>query len=171
MYIVVGAPGEGKSEYVKQFIQGRRCWVFDIQNEYGDRTKYPGQTPIRLPNDFRQLRARYTGDNIEEFQTIAMSKRDTVIVCEEASAFFQGKQNKTTMRMIINRYHTGNHYFFLFHGIAMVPPSIMVMCNYVILYRTLDEHNRVAAKYGRLYPYFAAHQEQKAQKYFIIKMI
>lgn len=170
-YVIVGAPGEGKSEWAKSFIQGRRCWVFDIQNEYGPRTKYAGQKPLNLPADWKQSRARFTGSDIEQFCNVALQKKDTIIVCEEATAFFRGKQNKLTARMLINRFHTGNVYLFLFHSINRVPPEVMEMCNYVILYRTLDEHNTVARKYQRLYPYFCQHQEQASQKYFIIKML
>jgi hypothetical protein len=179
-YLIIGAPGQGKSDYVKKFINGeldgqdrrlKRCFVFDIQNEYGRRTKYAGQIPLNLSDNLNDIRARYIKGDVEGFTATALTKRDTVIVLEEATIFFQGSQKRDTYKMLVNRYHTGNVYFFLFHSINRVPPGIMEMCNYVILYPTLDEPNNVARKFGTLFPYFMALKEQKEKKYFVIPMI
>jgi hypothetical protein len=163
LYIVIGAPGEGKTPFCKQMIGGgdsgrpeNRCLVFDINNEYGPRTKYPGQVAFNLPVNYKDIRCRYTGDDIEMFLKIAMSKQNTVVVMEEATAFFEGKTSKLTRRLIINRYHTGNVYVFLFHSINSVPPRIMEIANYVVLFKTNDEHDTVYRKYSRLGPSFDA---------------
>ena len=163
LYIVIGAPGEGKTPFCKKMIGGgdsgqpeKRCLVFDINNEYGPRTKYKGQKPYNLATNTKDLRSRYVGDDIETFLRIAMSKRETVVIMEEATAFFEGKQSKTTRRLIINRYHTGNVYVFLFHSINSVPPRIMEIANYCVLFKTNDEHDTVYRKFPRLGPYFDA---------------
>jgi hypothetical protein len=171
-YVVIGAPGQGKSEYVKKFIDGKRVLVFDIQNEYGTRTKYANQKPMNLNPNTSDLRSRFTGDDIETFIKVAEKKRDTIIVCEEATAFFRGRQSKGTARMLINRYHTGNVYFFLFHSINRVPPEVMEMCNYVILFKTVDESDTVARKYKRLFPYYMQLQDEgRDGQFLIIKII
>lgn len=163
LYIVIGAPGEGKTPFCKKMIGGgdsgvpeNRCLVFDINNEYGPRTKYAGQTPYNLTTNYKDIRCRYTGDDIEAFLKIAMSKQNTVIIMEEATAFFEGKTSKLTRRLIINRYHTGNVYVFLFHSVNSVPPRIMEIANYVVLFKTNDEHDTVYRKYSRLGPPFDA---------------
>src|SRR6185436_9997457 len=104
-YIVIGAPGQGKSPFVQKFIEGRRCFVFDIQNEYGQRTKYPGQRPIGLSDNVNDLRARYKGDDIEAFQLMCLQKRDTVLIFEEATIFFEGRTGKLTRKLLVNRFH------------------------------------------------------------------
>lgn len=161
LYIVIGAPGEGKTPFCKKMIGGgdsgqdpRHCLVFDINNEYGQRSKYPGQTPFNLSTNNRDLRSRYVGDNIDAFITIAMGKRNTVCIFEEATAFFEGRSKQNTRKLIINRYHTGNVYLFLFHSINSVPPRIMEIANYVVLFKTNDETDTVYRKFSRLGPAF-----------------
>jgi hypothetical protein len=167
MYIVIGAPGEGKTPFCKKMIGGadtgvapNRCLIFDINNEYGPKTKYAGQHPFNISVNTREARSRYIGDDIEQFIKIAMGKQNTVVVMEEATAFFEGKTSKMTRRMIINRYHTRNVYMFLFHSINAVPPRIMEITNYVALFKTNDEHDNVYRKYSRIGPHFDALQSQ-----------
>lgn len=180
MYIVIGGPGEGKTPFCKKMVGGgdsgepeKRCLVFDINNEYGQRTKYQGQKPFNLSANVRDLRSRYVGDNIETFLAVAMGKQNTVVVMEEATAFFEGRTSKLTRRLIINRAHTGNVYLFLFHSINSVPPRIMEIANYVVLFKTNDEHDTVYRKYSRLGPSFDALQDgvSGTGNYKILKLI
>lgn len=168
MYILIGAPGEGKTPFCKAMIGGgdsgkpeNRCWIFDINNEYGARTKYPGQTAYNIGTNYRDPRARYVGTDIKTFIQTALTKKDTVVIMEEATAFFEGKTSQDTRRMIINRAHTGNVYVFLFHSINSVPPRIMEISNYVVLFKTNDERDTVYRKYKRLAPAFDHLQDVK----------
>lgn len=154
MYLIIGAPGTGKSPFAQKMIEGRRCLVFDVNNEYGSRTKYPGQVPFQLPTDIRQPRSRYVGWDIKQFTTIAMARTESVIIIEESTAFFRGNQSALTSRLIIGRKHTGNVLVFLFHSINRVPPEIMEMSDWVVLFRTNDEERTIERKYPRLLPYF-----------------
>lgn len=160
-YIVVGAPGMGKTPFVRALIEGRRCFVFDINNEYGQRTKYVGQTPVGLSDNHRDERSRYTGTDVKQFSEIVLTKRNTICVFEEATAFFQGAQDKLTRRILINRYHTENTYVFLFHSIAAIPPSIMTMCNIFVLLHTNDQDHYVLRKYPSIATQFLHHRESK----------
>lgn len=171
MYIVIGAPGQGKSEWVKQAIQDKRCFVFDIQNEYGARTKYKGQKPLMLSDNINNIRSRYKGDDLEAFQKMCMQKRDTILVYEEATMFFEGRTGRDTRKVIISRWHTGNIPIFLFHSINSVPPRIMEMCNWVVLHRTLDEEHTILYKYPRLLPYFQQLQGMPDGSRLEIKML
>lgn len=180
MYIVIGAPGEGKTPFCKAMIGGadtgreeRRCFIFDINNEYGPRTKYAGQTPFNISVNPREGRARYIGSDIRHFITLAMVRQNTVVIMEEATAFFEGKTNQETRRMIINRAHTGNVYVFLFHSINSVPPRIMEISNYVVLFKTNDERDTVYRKYRRLGPAFDHLQDVKhgSGKNIILKLL
>ncbi len=48
LILVIGMTGQGKSPYILKMIEGKKCFVFDVNNEYGLKTKYPGQTPVNL---------------------------------------------------------------------------------------------------------------------------
>jgi hypothetical protein len=173
--IVIGAPGEGKSEVIKQAISGnnsdKACFIFDIQNEYGDRTKYPGQTPIRLSLNIKEPRSRYIANNVEEFIRLCQNKRRTICVFEEATAFFEGKTGKTMRKHLIDRWHTQNVSYLLFHSISSVPPRIMEMSNFVVLFRTNDEEHKVKLKYSKLLPYFLDLQKKPKGTNHVIQLL
>lgn len=171
LYIIIGAPGQGKSEFVKQAIQGRRCFVFDIQNEYGSRTKYKGQRPLLLSDNPNAERARYTGHDLEQFQQMCLRKRDSILVFEEATMFFEGRTGKTTRQIMISRKHTGNAIMFLFHSINSVPPRIMEISEYVVLFKTNDQEHTVRYKYNNLLYYFLDLRERPDGAHHIIKIL
>lgn len=171
MYIVMGAPGMGKSPFAQAMIKDRRCLVFDINNEYGARTKYPGQIALNLSPDVRQPRCRFVGDDINVFTKLAMSKKNTVVVMEEATAFFRGKQKTLTSRLIIGRIHTGNTYVFLFHSINRVPPELMEIADIAVLFKTNDEEDTIKRKYRRLYEPYLQLRPKGSGDFLILKMI
>jgi hypothetical protein len=166
--------GEGKSEFPKNYIRNRNCLVMDVQNEYGNRTKYPGQQPLNLPENTTLPRSRYIGGSFKEFLKIVKTKTNTVCVFEEATMFLQGAISKEMYSILINKMHTRNVYILLFHSIRKVPPGILDICNYVILHRTNDETELVAKKYPSLLDHFLeikAQGENFKGKYKIIKCI
>ncbi len=170
-YIVIGAPGMGKSPFVRTMIEGKRCLIADWQNEYGVRTKYPGQKPVGLSDNVNTERARYTGNDVDAFLKICEGKKNTIIVFEEATAFFTGKTEKNLRRFMINRYHTGNVSLFLFHSIQSVPPFMFSTSNYVVLFKTIDIEKNINAKLPRLLePYQRLQQLPNGEK-IIIKLI
>lgn len=171
MQIIMGAPGQGKSPYAQKMIEGRRCLVFDVNNEYGLRTKYPGQRPIGLSHNTKEPRCRFIGTDLNVFMQLALSKKDTVVIFEEATMFFRGKLRKETSQLIIGRIHTGNHYLFLFHSINRVPPEIMEIADLAVLFRTNDEEATVQRKYSRLYPAFMELKKPDTKQPIIMKMI
>lgn len=169
--LVIGAPGQGKSPFIKSMIEGNRCFVFDVQNEYGAKTKYPGQTPLNLSNNLNSERARFTTMDVKEFLRLCSTKKNTVCVFEEATAFFQGATNEIMRRHLINRYHTGNPSLLVFHSINAVPPRFMEMCNYCVLFKTNDQEDNVYRKYGRLSQYFIDLQQKPDGSKHFIKLI
>lgn len=171
MYVVIGAPGMGKSPFAQKMIEGRKCLVFDVQNEYGLKTKYIGQKAINLSSNVNDPRARFIGFDIKTFTLSAMKRIESVIIMEEATAFFRGKQSQLTSQLVIGRKHTKNVLVFLFHSINRVPPEIMEMCEYVVLLKTNDEERIVKHKYFRLYPYFMELQGKPNGEKIIIKML
>lgn len=172
--VVIGMTGEGKSEFVKKYIQNRNCCVMDLQNEYGPKTKYPNQVPLNLSDNTKDARCRYIGGDFDEFQKIVLQKKNTVCVFEEATIFLEGRTGKTMRRILTNKIFTQNVYILLFHSISAVPPRILQLTNYVVLYRTADELYQVERKYPSLLTAFNETRQQWEEsrgKYKVIKIM
>jgi hypothetical protein len=171
-YLIIGAPGMGKSPFVREMIgTDKRCCVFDIANEYGQRTKYPGMKPLGLSDVPGAPRFRYTGVDLMKFIDLCSQRRNSICIFEEATGFLQGKLQLKVTQLIINRYHTGNSYVFIFHSINSVPPRIMEMCNTVVLFKTNDEDYTVLNKYRKIHPLYAELQTTGGGEYRIKKML
>lgn len=171
-YLVIGAPGMGKSPFVRKMIANRRCIVFDVANEYGTRVKYQGQAPVGLSTDTNHLRSRFIETkDLKKFIQLCEQKRDTVCVFEEATAFFQGRTQLDTVHLIINRLHTGNTYVFVFHSINAVPPRLFEMANFVVLFKTMDLTDNVNRKAPRIAPAFTELQHLDNGESRILKLL
>lgn len=170
LYNVVGAPGMGKSEFAKKLIAGRRCLVFDVQNEYGARTKYPGQVPLMLSINNRDARSRVIPPNlnVKKFIELCKSKQDTICVFEESTGFFKGGLQRETSQLILSRMHSRNIYLFLWHSINRVPPEFMELSNYVVLYKTNDQRGNVDRKFKKLLEAYDYLQTQPNGKNLVI---
>jgi DNA helicase HerA-like ATPase len=162
MYAIldIGMTGQGKSHFVKNYIAGRACFVFDVNNEYQD-----------LNTNVNATRARHIAVDENLFIKQCHAKKNTICVFEEATGFFEGRTSKDLRRLIVNKRHTGNVYIFLFHSISSVPPRLMQFCNYVVLHKTGDEPYQVETKYPTLYPYYLKLRTMPHQSRLIIKTI
>lgn len=172
VYLICGAAGSGKSPFVKKLIgDNKRCLIFDVRDEYGNRTKYAGQTPLNLPTNTNFLRSRYAGRNMMEFIKICDKKRDTICVFEEATMFFEGK-TWAEMRMILtDRFHTRNTYCLLFHSINAIPPRMMELSNYLVLFKTNDEEATVKRKFFKVLSHYQHLQKSEKGSSLIIELI
>lgn len=150
--LVIAHTGQGKSTFVKNAIKGKPNYVFDVNNEYIDFNPAP---------------------HLEKNQFIdeCMNFTDTFCVFEEATGFFRGSLSSNIDRMLVQKRHSRNRYFFLFHSIESVPPQIYRLSNYVVLFKTLDNAKNVERKYSRLLPYFLKLQKSPDHSKHIIKLI
>lgn len=152
--LVIGMTGQGKSPLIQSYIAGRKCFVFDVNNEYGYRTKYKGQKPVGLSDNIFADRARQVDFNTKRFILNCLKKTDTVCVFEEATIFFKGNTFEELRHLMLSKLFNRNVNIFVFHAIRPVPPDIMSYVNYVVLFKTVDEDYQVKGKYPSLYPYY-----------------
>ena len=130
--LVIAATGQGKSTFVKNAIKGKPNYIFDVNNEYQDFNPAP---------------------HLEKNQFVdeCMSFTDTFCVFEEATGFFRGSLSSNIDRMLVQKRHSRNRYFFIFHSIESIPPQIYRLSNYVVLFKTNDNAKNILRKYSRLY--------------------
>jgi len=158
--IVIGMTGQGKSRFTKEYIKGRACHVFDVQNEYVDLSLNPGA-----------LRSRNITLNEKQFITECSRMRGRVCVFEEATGFFEGKTDRDLRRLVLSKRHSRNVYIFCFHSVSSVPPRLMQLCNFVVLFKTADEPYQVESKYPTLLPYYEKLKTLPLYSLLTIKMI
>jgi hypothetical protein len=156
-FIVIGMTGQGKSYFTKEYIEGKKCYVFDINNEY----------PLPLYGE----RSKNISCDEKDFIKNCFLKQSTICVFEEATGFLEGKTSKDLRRLIVNKRHTKNIYFFLFHSISSVPPRLLQFTNFVVLFKTNDEEYQVQDKFPSLFPYYLKLKTMPHQSKLIIKTI
>lgn len=171
MYIilVIGMTGQGKSRLVREKLLqgGKPCLVFDINNEYG------GKFPLSLPTDVRLPRSRYASADMDmdTFLEVVRIKRGTNVVFEEATGFLQGNVGQKLNKLMINKRHTENNYIFLFHALHFVPPAVLLMTNYIFLFKTNDDEADIKKRHARLLPHFQKVQRMPDKQPLFIEWI
>src|SRR5689334_2581586 len=126
--IVVGMMGEGKTVFIKSFIKDKKRFVFDVNNEY-----------IDLPVDYRLPASRMIDLDHKIYIKRCMMKRDTCCVFEDATGFVEGRLSDDIRKVLVSKRHTRNVNIFVFHSILSIPPRLLQLSDYVIMFKTGDE--------------------------------
>lgn len=156
--LIIGGTGQGKSTFIKKAIQNKPCIVYDVQGEYEF-----------LPTDNNLAQSRFFSTDPQKFIEVCKHKHNgTICVFEEATGFFMGRSSKEMMQLMLSKRHPvdkgGRNLLLIFHYIQAVPPSIINMCDEVILFKTSDEEALFKAKFPRLImPFRRVKQMQRYQ--------
>lgn len=142
--------------------------VYDPQREYGDyyNTNINGkivQVPgIRLPLYRPGLglkRSRFCG-SFDDFVTFVTRKRlndegemqhvlrGYNIVFEESTITLKGGMSEPIRDLVVSRFHDFNNLVFVFHKLCTVPPDLMDLANFVILFKTLDNPKNIEQRFS-----------------------
>lgn len=132
------------------------CFVFDYQNEYGEtyntliNGKVTAVKGVCLPLYRPGLqRSRFTSQigKFTDFIEIANKCRGTNIVFEESTIFLKGGLPEVIRDMIVSRFHTQNNLIFVWHKLKVIPPDLMDITNYVILFKTFDTESGINTRF------------------------
>lgn len=172
LIIIIGGTNQGKSYYTKQSIKDENLpvFVYDVQDCYGAKSTKVGDLILNLPIDTRSKRCRWYGE-ADDFMQFALLRKNTTIVVEEATIFFEGRTSKATRKLIVDKHHAKNNIIFMFHSISAVPPRIMQMADTIVLFKTGDEEKEVSRKYAKLLPAFLKLRGMADRSKIIIKNI
>ena len=153
-FIVVGGTGEGKSEFIKKNLIPKfrefPKFIFDPNNEY---TQFDNQV-LEFPR-------------IDEFISIAQKATNSLILFEEATAFFNNRiVGQNMIELLVRKRHANNFYIIVFHSLRSIPVQLFEFTNYLILYKTNDRADMVMSKYKDNPEIIEAFQKiQKLPKY------
>lgn len=148
LFLLIGHTGQGKTTFLNKELlknnaaknplntiknvysltaESKKQYIFDVNNEY------------ILPTDINtQNFMRHTECDINIFIENCKKIRGYNVVIEDATGFLRGRQSATFARLLTGKIHTQNNYIILFHSINRVPPELMEMANFVILFKTVD---------------------------------
>lgn len=158
LILIAGQTGQGKTPYLNEtflknkhippvppIVKGKyyansesnRQYIFDVNNEY------------LLPDDYGQHKPqmRHTEMNIKKFISVASSLKNTNVVIEDATGFLRGRQSEDFARMLTAKMFTQNNYIIIFHSINRIPPELMEMANYLVLFKTNDNIDIIDTKF------------------------
>jgi ABC-type Na+ transport system ATPase subunit NatA len=155
-YCIIASTGQGKTTLTKKLTEGKPLLVYDVNGEYPE-----------LTEDLNQSRSKFFGDP-NKFIEIAQNKHaGTFVVFEEATGFLHGRSSEELRKFLIAKRHPvalgGRNPIFIFHTIQSVPPFILDMADYIILFKTGDDITAVKKKRAKLVRPFL--QLQNAPKY------
>ncbi len=173
--MIIGMTGQGKSDFVKSLVRGKKIHAFDINDEYYfpkinyDANGNPARTQFSEA-DCKYM-TRHTKCDEKLFISECSKLKDTYCVFEDATGFFSGKIPQDLKRLIVGKRFSKNTYLFLFHSIQDAPPGLVRLCNHVVLFKTNDEPHTVEKKYTKLLQPFLKLQSAPNHSKLIIKLI
>lgn len=157
LILIAGHTGQGKTPYLNStflknesvpnpenkekriyypVIGSNKQYIFDVNDEY------------RLPVDSRKFdRMRHIDCDIEIFMDKCKELKGFNIVIEDATGFLRGKQNAKFARLLTGKIFSKNNYILIFHSINRIPPELMEMANFLILFKTNDNIDLIDRKF------------------------
>jgi hypothetical protein len=135
---LIGKKRTGKTTYTIDLINKiglDEIYIFDVNKEYQQ----------------RGIKNLYTGPiQHEHFLNFVSQKKNSVIVFEEAAAYFSNRENGNRLKDLMQRSrHTNNVIIIIFHGIADLPQHVYTRIDYMGLFKTQDFENTLDAKFRK----------------------
>lgn len=138
-FVVCGKRKHGKTTFIKNYLirnlPNSKKYIFDIQNDYSD-----------IKNAYCDK-----SGNKEQFLKVVENVKNSVIVFEESTAFFNSRGSEMVLRKILvssSPSHNNNILFFAFHSLRFVPSYLIDLCDYFVIFKTNDLPQAVRQKFG-----------------------
>lgn len=106
---------------------------------------------IPLPQYIYDYRQEYYEDgfslSMDEFLNVVKTKKDCVIVFEEATAFFKGASSGLFMDILTGAYHNRNFIVLVFHSIRALPTDHLEQIDFIHCGKTKDRATTIYQKF------------------------
>lgn len=153
--LLIGKMHTGKTPKVKQLVESNdlKRLVLDVREEY------PITYSKVIPSDFenKEEAAKY-------FMRKAETAEDSNIVIEEATAFFNGYNDKQLMYFVTGIEHNHCVGYFCFHSIKKTPQTLIDLCEFIVLYKTGESLSTVIKKDARFKHFYLKQKKLKAHQ-------
>lgn len=135
--VVVGRQGAGKTPWIKKLMKGLKYpnnVVFDYRGEY--------DSNITVFRNFKAM--------LHYLPTL----KGSFIVIEEATAFINSFKSMQLTDLMIGIQHNRNVCVWVFHALDDVPPYVLRLSQYIYLFPTNDDGEKLKQQRPAFYPYY-----------------
>lgn len=128
VHIVCGGTGTGKTSYIQNLIKNKpNVLIYDVNNEYNKNSKLI---------------------SISDFLLIACNSRNKIIVFEEATIYFNHRNNSEKLtEFLVRKRHFENYNILVFHSLRSIPIHILDFTDYITLFDTSDNIVHISEKF------------------------
>ena len=132
--LVIGMTDTGKSTIVKELIENKKHLIYDVQGDWEAEGWYCWPDP---------------GDR-DGFFKYASDCSHCCIVCEEATYYLGSRDySKEAEKVVLSKIHRKNAVFLLYHGIESVNRKLYLYVDYVVLFQTGDDLDRIKKEHPK----------------------
>lgn len=150
---VIGGPGAGKSTWIKNYIRGKKAFIYDPNQEY----EYDeGGEPTGIVNAYRgpQSPGAFA-------KGVNKQSRNSVNVFEEATAFLRhGNADEDNLNILTRKRHYRVVNLYVFHALGVLPAWIFPYLDYIVLFNTRDRRDLIEKRYSNQYEVIEAFKKQ-----------
>jgi hypothetical protein len=138
--LFIGKMGRGKTPYIKRLVENNNLkrLVADVRKEY----------PITYTRRFIDSKEDY-----EEFMWEAEHTKNSNIIIEEGTAFFNGYNEMDLLRFATGIQHNHCIGYFAFHAIRKTPQTLIDLARYIVLFETGESIKNIIKKDERFVLY------------------
>lgn len=163
--LVVGAPGCGKTTYIKTILStiGRKALVYDINSERAY-MEYPKIQPADIARHTSGIARVYSENDKELLGIIDKQFYNGLVVFEDSTIYMQNATAPHIRSLLTNFRHRNRDYIFTFHSFRRIPPFLYEMSNYIAIFKTQDSPSHSSDKIPNLTAVLNAHLKVQKSK-------
>ncbi|NMD01064.1 MAG: ATP-binding protein [Bacteroidales bacterium] len=122
---IVGAPGTGKTTFLKQFLTySQKKIIFDVTGEF---SKYESDSDFEI---------YYEKDKLLQ---AALSQKNCIILIDESTAFFSYRGYDSDLQKIVQLRRHNNHIILMcYHALKFIPEYLRPLINFIVAFQTGD---------------------------------
>lgn len=150
--VYAGMPGCGKTTQIMKQIAAflkqhpkEKVIIYDINREkaYKD---FPAISLEQIPHVKSGVYRIVEPDYNLVLATFVETFRNGLLILEDANFYLTAARNMTLWKILVSRRHMGMDVVLTFHSLARIPPYLYEMLNYIILFKTNENIDRVQNK-------------------------
>lgn len=155
VYIVVGNRGTGKTDFLKNTVskllpQFQKVLITETMdsdvwknlatwsNPENDAIKIGRIAPEDIHRFKKGIALTYSSDTDYMFEEIDAELKNAVLVMEDSTKYIASKLPGNIRKLVLDSKQKNIDIFLVFHSLSAVPPELVRIANFVVLFKTND---------------------------------